>query len=768
MPAISTLVLLAERPDMLKSWLLTAFVVGSGLCFAVTSAATGAESLELPRLDWEPRSDWLDVRRAGAKGDGRTDDTEALQNVFDQIEPGTTVYLPAGTYRVTKTLLAKGPAIGVSVIGHGRDTTLLWDGPAGGVLFQDDGISSSKIVGLNFEGQGKAAIGFHHFSTCRFETEVLHQHLAFRNFTDAGLLAAKNDAYALAETTFDNCLFDHCRRGAVFVSFNDYNWTFDGCEFRACDIGLECRHGNFYVRNTHFQDSRTVDVLAQPEHGCSLRRCTSSGSHRFLDFSNSVSPLTVQDCQVADWKATDGAVLLNGAPVTMFDCRFSKPPNADPPVRALRASQRLILSENAADGSRELVADGNQSHRYTVPAGQRKRALHSADQRFFRSTALVPGKVFDAQRDFGAKGDGHSDDTAALQRCIDAARLHGRQAITYLPTGVYNVTETLKITGRDYFVGGSGFLTKLYWRGTEGGTIVEVHEPDDVTLQHISIGNHDIGPMNNAIDVLQTGSAPHTRMTYESVFTFGMYQKEPFRKGLHLRDLGPEETVVLLGVQGNLRLIDSAAATILARTTFEGSVIVEGTSPHRDGFLGFLTRLSTITRHGLYVRDNHSIVMSDYYIEQADNGFVFEGSPEVAPGRITLQGAKLQFNVPKEKPTEGTAMTVNDYQGQIFFGPGQFYIEPSDVRIKNSGITQPELFILSSLFYRTKLDVSGNPLKLRLLGNEGVGHVAGDGQTKYPPSSGLESQAALSDLSRAFDDLRRLGEVDLRLSHPSR
>ena len=191
-----------------------------------------------------------------------------------------------------------------------------------------------------------------------------------------------------------------------------------------------------------------------------------------------------------------------------------------------------------------------------------------------------------------------------------SARLHGRQAIAYLPTGVYNVSETLTITGSNYLVGGSGFLTKLYWRGGEGGTIVEAHEPDRVTLQHISIGNHDVGPMNNAVDVLQTGSAARTHMTYESVFAYGMYQKEPFRKGLHLRGLGPEEIVVLSGVQGNLRVIDSAAATILARTTFEGSVIVEGTAPNRNGFLGFLTRLSTITRHGLYVRDNHSIVMN--------------------------------------------------------------------------------------------------------------------------------------------------------------
>ncbi len=752
---------------MVKRWVLSLLVINWCLSYTFVSTIGAAAPLELPRLDWEPRSDWLNVRSFDAKGDGRTDDTQALQEAFSQVKPGTTVYLPAGTYRITETLRVKGPAVGVSIIGHGRDTTLLWDGPAGGILFQDDGISSSKIVGLNFEGQGKAAIGFHHLSTCRFETEVLHRHLAFRNFTDAGLLAAKGDRYALAETTLDNCLFAHCRRGAVFISFNDYNWTLDGCEFRECDLGLECQHGNFYVRNTHFHDSGTVDVFARPEHGCSLRRCTSSGSHRFLDFSNSVSPMTIQDCHVAKWRATDGAVRLAGAPVVMFDCHFSQPPSADPPVRVSRASQRLILSENMADGSDELVGGDNQSHRYRVPAGQRQGLPLSADQHFFRSTATIAGRVFDAQRDFGARGDGRADDTAALQRCIDAARAHGRGAIAYLPTGVYNVTRTLMITGRDYFVGGSGFLSKLYWRGADGGTMVEVCRPEHVTLQHIAIGNHDVGPMKNGIDVLQTGSKSRTHMTYDSVFVFGMYQKEPFRKGLHLRELGPDEVVVLSGVQGNLRLIDSAAATILARTTFEGSVVVEGTLQRRDGFLGFLTRLSTITRHGLYVRDNHSIVMSDYYIEQADNGFVCEGSAAAAPGRITLQGAKLQFNVPKDKPTEGTAMTIDNYHGQIYFGPGQFYVEPSAVRIANVGKTQPELFILSSLFYQTKLDVRGNPLRLRLVGNQGVGDVTADGQAEYLPSADLEAPAALQNLSQAFDDLRRLGEVDLRLNYPS-
>ena len=77
-------------------------------------------------------------------------------------------------------------------------------------------------------------------------------------------------------------------------------------------------------------------------------------------------------------------------------------------------------------------------------------------------------------------------------------------------------------------------------------------------------------------------------------------------------------------------------ATVLANCSYEGSVVVEGKDKARDGLLGFQTRLATIVTHGLYLRDNHSIVMSDFYVEQADNGYLFEGAPDDPPGRATI------------------------------------------------------------------------------------------------------------------------------------
>ncbi len=46
-------------------------------------------------------------------------------------------------------------------------------------------------------------------------------------------------------------------------------------------------------------------------------------------------------------------------------------------------------------------------------------------------------------RDFGARGDRITDDTAALQAAIDAAQSQGRALA--IPAGYYNVSSTLFI-----------------------------------------------------------------------------------------------------------------------------------------------------------------------------------------------------------------------------------------------------------------------------------------------------------------------------------
>ena len=135
--------------------------------------------------------------------------------------------------------------------------------------------------------------------------------------------------------------------------------------------------------------------------------------------------------------------------------------------------------------------------------------------------------MFDARRDFGARGDGIADDTTSIQKAIDAAGAASEGSLAYLPTGRYVITSTLRITGKDFSVGGSGWCTQLIWKGPAGGVMVEVRDPQRVTLEDLMVGAHDAGTMNNSIDIHQLGSGRVSHMTYDGVYVFGMYQKAP-------------------------------------------------------------------------------------------------------------------------------------------------------------------------------------------------------------------------------------------------
>jgi hypothetical protein len=62
----------------------------------------------------------VNVRWFGARGDGRTDDTEAIQKAVDFSEH---VYIPRGQYQVSGIVVARK---GVSIVGDGRESSILY------------------------------------------------------------------------------------------------------------------------------------------------------------------------------------------------------------------------------------------------------------------------------------------------------------------------------------------------------------------------------------------------------------------------------------------------------------------------------------------------------------------------------------------------------------------------------------------------------------------------------------------------------------------
>ena len=118
------------------------------LLIARAVVAAPAPLPQLPSLDWEARSDWRSVKATGAVGDGKVDDTSAIQATLDLIANGVTVYFPPGDYRVTGTLFIRSPnekaLRGIALISHGRGTRIRWGGPVGGTLVQAEGMCYSR------------------------------------------------------------------------------------------------------------------------------------------------------------------------------------------------------------------------------------------------------------------------------------------------------------------------------------------------------------------------------------------------------------------------------------------------------------------------------------------------------------------------------------------------------------------------------------------------------------------------------------------------
>ena len=107
-----------------------------------------------------PFPSWVNVKTAyGAVGDGRTDDTVAIQKAFDQINASgnnPVLWFPAGTYLITAPVTLTHKQY-FSVIGEDPATTILkWAGPSGGTMLQTNASTFFRITRFTFDGNNSA------------------------------------------------------------------------------------------------------------------------------------------------------------------------------------------------------------------------------------------------------------------------------------------------------------------------------------------------------------------------------------------------------------------------------------------------------------------------------------------------------------------------------------------------------------------------------------------------------------------------------------
>jgi sugar lactone lactonase YvrE len=429
--------------------------------------AAWAASVFTTRLD-DPKAVYLDAREFSVYGDGKADDTAAIQAAIDRADSKAhegIVFMPAGRYRLTRTVYVWP---GVRVIGFGatRPVIVLADSTPGFqqgvgdmVIFAGAGPADGPRVGrvpfpppgsvppnddiadatpstfysamsnVDFEiGEGNPAaiaIRFH---------AAQHAYLSHMDFHIGSGLAGLTQAGNEAED-----LHFYGGRYGILTEKTSPAWQFtlidSSFEGQREAAIREHEAGLTLIRDAFRNVPVAVDI--DPEYSdelwgkdCRFENVASAA----VIISNEKSPLTEI--------GFENAVLKNVPVFALLRESGKKIAGKGDLYKVSAFNYGLIVPDEGAMGKIDMRYDASALS--SVPA-PRKAAI----------AALPRSEEWMNVHALGVKGDGTTNDTAAIQKAIDAHR------VLYFPSGHYVVSDTLMLKPDTVMIGLHPTLTQF-------------------------------------------------------------------------------------------------------------------------------------------------------------------------------------------------------------------------------------------------------------------------------------------------------------------
>jgi hypothetical protein len=411
------------------------------LLFALASPAFAAGKSVITTRPDDPKAVYADA--VGAKGDGRTDDSAALQAAIDKAASprlGGIVYIPSGRYRISRTLFVWNA---VRLIGYGKtrpvfvlaDNTpgfqkgvgdmVLFSGsgpnalkpgarranvPPQGAVPANDAVSDahsgtfySSMINIDFEiGQGNPAA-----IAVRFHV-AQHGVLEHMNFEIGSGLAALTQ---IGNVGLD--LHFHGGRYGILTEKTSPAWqftlidsVFDGQREAAI---REHEAGLTLIRDTFRNTPTAIDIDEGYYDQLWSKDC------RFENISKAAVVISIETNHQNEI-GFSGAVLKNVPVFAKFRDSGKTLVGKGDTYRVKDFTYGLIIPRQGEMGKMGTVYEAEALAALPRPLPPAIRALPA-------STAWVNVHTL------GVKGDGNTDDTAAMQKAVDSHK------VLFFPSG---------------------------------------------------------------------------------------------------------------------------------------------------------------------------------------------------------------------------------------------------------------------------------------------------------------------------------------------
>jgi hypothetical protein len=522
-----------------------------------------------------PLPGWKNARADfGAVGDGRADDTAALQRALSSLVAtgSTALFLPAGRYRITRTLvlprMGARQAQGLNIQGDDpARTVIVWDGPRDGRMFEYGGWYS-KLGRITFDGAGKAGIALAHgteFVTANEIADCVFQDVG------VGIEAGTPEHAGVAETAAIRCRFMRCTRaGASLRNFNSLDWWFRQCRFEDCQVGITNLYGagNFHAYDSVFLRSRDADLSIRNTGYLSFRNNHSIGSKAFFvaQAVGAGAEVTLQGNRIVDTLDVAAVKVGNLGPLILLDNVFlSRAGQAGPVVEARSAIAVAV-------GNRHTAAD-------LLAAKAGSTVLDNARMTRPPGAERIPAPALAPPRHPGpVSAITIGTSTAAIQAAIDAASRRGGGVIHFAP-GSHAIDRTLVLpAGADIRLVGDGIpsVTRLDWSGAGTGPVVRMTAPSRAQIHNLAIGGGGKADGIELAGVDAAGGAVLFDQTKVQGCTETGYQAERLaRTRLVLRDIDHGGNRVGMKIVGTGAGRANAPVTILSGSSSDNDLSYE-------------------------------------------------------------------------------------------------------------------------------------------------------------------------------------------------